>query len=94
MSHLDTLSVDEFDRVSTSARHLFERLDSSAGRPNVYDFEVAQDTGLPLDTVRKCLEQLDGETVRVEVYGLDYRVTALLGDVSPTAAGHAAVRRS
>jgi hypothetical protein len=79
MSHLDTLGADEFGQVSASARRLFERLNPAVGPRSIYDFEVAQDTGLPLGTVRRCMEQLDGEAVTVELYGADYRVTAILG---------------
>ena len=80
MSHVDGLNADECSQVFASVRRLFERLNASDGNPNVYDFEVSQDTGLPVDTVRRCLEHIDGQAVTLELYGSDYRVTALLSE--------------
>jgi hypothetical protein len=74
---LEASTVDDFARVAPSARRLFDRLNTSMGSPNVYDFEVAQDTGLPLGVVRRCLEPALRAEVTLEVYGSDYRVTAL-----------------
>lgn len=82
MSHLDRPDHDELEEVSITVRGLFHRLDSTGSDPElgavaVYDWEIADDTGLPIDAVRTYLQRLDGQGFAVERYGLDYRVTAI-----------------
>jgi hypothetical protein len=78
--------VPDSSLVGKSARRLFETLnphyrlgDESAGSVlAVYDWEIANDTGLDLETVRGGLRALSGMTLEVQTVVDEHRVTAVL----------------
>jgi hypothetical protein len=77
--------VPDSSIVGKSARRLFENLnpgrpvnDSSESSLAIYDWEVAKDTGLDVETVRSGLRAQDGVTLQVQVVGGEHRITGLL----------------
>jgi hypothetical protein len=77
--------VPDSSLVGKSARRLFETLnpgrpvgDPSPGALAIYDWEIAKDTGLDLDTVRGGLRALDGVTMQVQAVSGEHRVIGLL----------------
>ena len=76
--------VPDSSLVGKSARRLFETLnprhrseDDSAALA-IYDWEIAKDTGLDLDTVRGGMRALNGVTLVVQTVSAECRVTGLL----------------
>jgi hypothetical protein len=78
--------VSDEARVGQSARKLFERLnprlrgnrgEDDAGVLAIYDWEVVNDTGLDLESVRAYLRSLDGVWLRVKVTTEEHRVVGL-----------------
>ena len=74
------------DTVEASARKLYERLNPAVRDPEipvdapplpVYDWEIASDTEIELDTVRFALQVLSGRTVNVETVNDEHVVVAL-----------------
>jgi hypothetical protein len=77
--------VPDSSLVGKSARRLFENLnpgrpvgDQSTAALAIYDWEIARDTGLDLDTVRGGLRALNGMSLQVQAVGPEHRVTGLL----------------
>ena len=78
--------VPDSSLVGKSARRLFETLnphyrvdqEASAGTLAIYDWEVAKDTNLDLETVRGGLRALNDVTLQVHEVSGEHRVTGLL----------------
>jgi hypothetical protein len=77
--------VPDSSVVGKSARQLFEALNpqyrlgaESSAALAIYDWEIANDTGLDLDTVRGGLRALSGVTLEVQTVHDEHRVTGLL----------------
>jgi hypothetical protein len=81
-----TLNRD-VDRVEASAHRLFERLnpavrdrDIAADAPPlpIYDWEIARDTAIGLDSVRSALRMLSGRAVALDTVSDEHVVVALM----------------
>ena len=77
-------------RVRDSARRLFERLNPAERHPEIpadapplaiYDWEIANDTDLPLDAVRTALRLHDGTAIVLGTVNDEHRVIDLLDQV-------------
>lgn len=74
------------DSVEASARKLYERLNPAVRDPEIpaeapplpiYDWEIASDTELELDSVRFALQVLDGRVVSLQTVNDEHIVVAL-----------------
>jgi hypothetical protein len=78
--------VPDSSLVGKSARRLFETLNpqyriedqSAAPALAIYDWEIAKDTGLDVETVRGGLRALNGMTLQVQAVNAEHRVVGLL----------------
>lgn len=88
--HTATPLNRQADNVEASARKLYERLNPAVRDPEIavdapslpiYDWEIARDTSIELDSVRFALQVLDGRAVSLQTVNDEHIVVALQEDL-------------